>query len=86
MLGLAELRRVVKPGGRVLLMEHVRAEHAAVGFMMDLLNPLAVRLTGANINRRTVDNVKRSGLQLESAETLGMNGIVKLIIARVPGS
>ncbi len=84
-LGLRELRRVVKPGGRVLLMEHVRSEQPVVGYLMDLLNPLAVRVTGANINRRTVDNVRQSGLQLVSVETLGMNGIVKLVTARVPG-
>lgn len=84
-LGLCELRRVVKPGGRVLLIEHVRSEQAIMGYVMDLLNPLAVRVTGANINRRTVDNVKQIGLQLVSVETLDMNGIVKLITARVPG-
>jgi ubiquinone/menaquinone biosynthesis C-methylase UbiE len=84
-LGLRELRRTVRPGGRVLLIEHVRSEQPLVGYLMDLLNPVAVHITGANINRRTVDNVKKSGLQLVSAGTLGMNGIVKLITARVPG-
>ena len=51
---------------------------------MDLLNPLAVRMMGANINRRTVDNVRLAGLEIERVEDLGMGGIFKLIVARVP--
>jgi ubiquinone/menaquinone biosynthesis C-methylase UbiE len=59
--GLREALRVLKPGGRVLLLEHVRSENAIVGKAMDLVNPIAVRLSGANINRRTVENVRAAG-------------------------
>lgn len=38
---------------------------------------------GANINRRTVENVQKSGLVLEKIEDLGMGGIFKLILGRV---
>ena len=82
-LGLSEIRRVVKPGGQVLLLEHMRSENQIVGTLMDIINPLVVRLTGANINRRTVENVQKSGLVLEKVEDLGMGGIFKLILARV---
>ena len=82
-LGLRELKRVVRPGGRVLLLEHTRSENETLGLVMDALNPLVVRMMGANINRRTVENVQKSGLVLESVEDLGMGGIFKLIHARV---
>lgn len=82
-LGLSEIRRVVKPGGQVLLLEHVRIANQVAGLIMDILNPLVVRLMGANINRRTVENVKKSGLELEKIEDLGMGGMIKLIVARV---
>jgi len=82
-LGLSEIRRVVKPGGQVLLLEHMRSENQIVGALMDILNPLVVRMMGANINRRTVENVQESGLVLEKVENLGMGGIFKLILARV---
>ena len=49
---------------------------------MDLLNPLIVRLWGANINRPTVENVKRAGLEIENIENLGPMQMVKLIVAR----
>jgi len=82
-LGLSEIKRVVKPGGQVLLLEHMRSANQIVGTLMDILNPLVVRLMGANINRRTVENVQKSGLVLEKVEDLGIGGIFKLILARV---
>ena len=81
-LGLTELGRVVKPGGRILLLEHTCAANPILGTLMDLLNPLVVNIVGANINRHTVENVRRSGLELEQVEELDGAGIFKLIVAR----
>lgn len=80
-LGLREAARVLKPGGRLLLLEHMRAATPLLGALMDLFNPVVVRMMGANINRRTAENVQRSGLQLLQVEELGMGGIFKLIVA-----
>ena len=82
-LGLKEIKRVVKPGGQVLLLEHMRIENRFAGLIMDIINPLVVRVMGANINRRTVENVQRSGLALEKVEDLGMGGMFRMIVARV---
>jgi ubiquinone/menaquinone biosynthesis C-methylase UbiE len=81
-LGLRELKRVVRPGGQVLLLEHMRSANPVLGALMDTVNPFVVRMIGANINRRTVENVRASGLSVESVEDLGMGGIFKLIVAR----
>ena len=80
-LGLREIARVVKPGGQVLLLEHMPAANPLLGLFMDVLNPVVVRMMGANINRRTVQNVQTSGLLLIRAEDMGLGGIVKLIVA-----
>lgn len=82
-LGLNEIRRVVRPGGQILLLEHIRSTNQIVGTLMDVINPFVVRVMGANINRRTVGNVQKSGLVLEWVENLGMGGIFNLILARV---
>jgi phosphatidylethanolamine/phosphatidyl-N-methylethanolamine N-methyltransferase len=81
--GLAELGRVVKPGGDIWLLEHVRVDKPVIGTLMDILNPLVVPLMGANINRRTVENVRTAGLEIVSLEHPG-GALVKLIHAR-PG-
>jgi len=67
-LGLSELRRVLVPGGQLLLLEHVLSHRPLLRSAMDLVNPLVVRMMGANINRETVENVRRAGfteLQVE---------------------
>lgn len=83
-LGLRELKRVVKPGGAVLLLEHMRSPNPFLGTVMDVLNPLIVRMMGANINRQTVENVRKAGLEIEQVEDLGAGGTFKMIITRVP--
>jgi hypothetical protein len=64
-LGLKELRRVVKSGGEILLLEHVRIDKPVIGFIMDIMNPIVLYLIGANINRTTVENVEKAGLCIE---------------------
>lgn len=80
--GLRELRRVVKPSGQILLLEHVRIDKPIIGWLMDRLNPLVVRIMGANINRRTLENVKKARLHIESVEHLGLMKMVKMISAK----
>ena len=84
--GLRELGWVVRLGGDIWLLEHVRSEKRIAGAIMDAFNPVVVRLMGANINRRTVENVKLAGLDVVSVEDAN-GGIVKLIHARpAPGT
>lgn len=79
-LGLKELRRVCKPEGKLIFLEHIRSEKKMIGAIMDVLNPLVVRLIGANINRRTLENMESAQLNLEQVATEGME-ILKFIIA-----
>lgn len=79
--GLAEMRRVVRPGGQVLLLEHVRAANPLLGRLMDVLNPLVVQRMGANINRRTIENVRAAGLKLVDLQRLSAFGIFILVEA-----
>ena len=83
--GLRELGRVVRPDGQILLLEHVRIDRPVIGTLMDVLAPLVVRLNGANINRRTVENVCAAGLQIDRIEDLDDMGMFKLVFARSKG-
>jgi len=78
--GLKELRRVCRPGGRLILLEHMRPENVILGHIFDLLNWLVIRMTGANINRRTVDNIQAAGWRIQTTENL-FSDIVRWIEA-----
>ena len=58
--GLKELYRVLKPGGAMLMFEHVRSRKPLLGLALDFLN-LATRYIGPAMNRDTVGNVQRAG-------------------------
>jgi ubiquinone/menaquinone biosynthesis C-methylase UbiE len=68
--GLRELLRVCKPGGRLLLIEHMRPESFVLGLIFDVLNPMVVRMMGANINRRTTNNIRSAGWNIQLEEDL----------------
>lgn len=82
-LGLAEVLRVLKPGGQLLMLEHVRSRMPVLRELMDVLNPLVVRMVGANINRETVETIRRTGFTgLQASDKL--LDILKLITAYAP--
>ena len=62
--GLEELKRVMKPGGKLLMFEHVRSNVFWMGPMMDLLTYVS-RKVGPDLNRRTKENVIRAGFKLK---------------------
>jgi ubiquinone/menaquinone biosynthesis C-methylase UbiE len=80
-LGMREMGRVVKPGGNIFFLEHMRSENPVIGKIMDWVNPVIVRRMGANINRRTVENIREAGLIIDQIEDIGGGGIIKLISA-----
>ena len=79
--GLKEVGRVCKPGGKIVLLEHVLSANRVIAWLMNLVNPVIVRLMGPNINRRTVENADKSGLKVAGVTDLAF-GIFKLIEAR----
>lgn len=78
--GLRELRRVCMPEGRLLLLEHMKPGNLILGWLFDLLNPVVVRIMGANINRKTTDNVRKAGWKIQVEEKLAWD-IVRWIEA-----
>lgn len=77
----AELRRVVRPGGMVVLLEHVRPR-GILGLFFDLLNVLTVPLFDDHVNRRTAKLVSEAGLEVVDVKSR-LLGIINLIKCRV---
>lgn len=78
---LAELRRVVRAGGKIVLLDHVRPR-GLLGFVFDLMNFLTVPLFGDHMNRRTSELAKSAGLEVICVEKHA-RGIINLITCRV---
>ena len=78
--GLKELYRVCKPGGKVILLEHVLSSNPFFAKLMNFLNPVIVTMAGANINRKTVEIVSQSGFQSVQVDQIS-GDIVKLMTA-----
>jgi ubiquinone/menaquinone biosynthesis C-methylase UbiE len=66
---LAEVWRVLKPGGQFLFLEHGRHADAAVAKWQDRLNPLwGAVFDGCHINRDIAQLVNAAGLELNSID------------------
>jgi len=81
--GLKEIRRVCKPDGKIIMIEHVRSENKVIGLLMDIFNPVTLNLYGANINRRTVNNVKTAGFTKVDVIDLAGDIVKKIVINNI---
>ena len=81
---LAEIGRVLRPGGRLLLLEHVRGQTPWTRRLTDGLHPLWFALQGeCHLNRETAATVAAAGFRVERAESHG-RGLLQLIQAIAP--
>ena len=66
---LAELMRVLKPGGYFYFLEHGRSPDRAVAKWQDRLNPIQLRLGGGcNLNRPISDRIRAAGFCLDALD------------------
>jgi ubiquinone/menaquinone biosynthesis C-methylase UbiE len=72
---LKEMRRVLKPGGRYVFIEHGRADADSTARWQDRVNPLWNRMCdGCNINRKIDRLVEEGGFELESLDRFRAKG------------
>ncbi len=64
--GMSEIRRVLKPGGSLLMIEHVRARGAIIAAIQTLVTPLTRLMVGnCHWNRDTERTVREAGFIIE---------------------
>ena len=80
---VAEVRRVLRPGGRFLLLEHVRSPLLPIRTAERLLEPLMLRFEADHLTREPLDNLRAEGFAIERLERSKL-GIVERVAARKP--
>jgi ubiquinone/menaquinone biosynthesis C-methylase UbiE len=80
---VAEVWRVLRPGGHLLLLEHVRSPLGPVRAVQSFLDMFTVRLEGDHLVREPLDQLKAFGFEVERVERRKL-GIVERVAARRP--
>lgn len=80
--GLAEVRRVLAPGGELRMIEHVRHPRPALARLQDLVQPAWTRITGGcRPNRDTEANVEKAGFAIDRSSR-SADGVMRRFVAR----
>jgi ubiquinone/menaquinone biosynthesis C-methylase UbiE len=80
---IAEMKRVLRPGGRLLLLDHVAAAPRPARAVQWPLERIAIPLGGEHLRRRPLRQVQAAGFQIERRERSKL-GIVERLVARKP--
>jgi ubiquinone/menaquinone biosynthesis C-methylase UbiE len=81
---LAEMHRVLRPGGRLVLADHVRARSAVGRAIQRAVEIGSVRFAGEHFRRRPGDDLDAIGFVIQRRERFGPSGIVERILAEKP--
>jgi ubiquinone/menaquinone biosynthesis C-methylase UbiE len=80
---VSEAKRVLRPGGRFLLLEHVRSPIHSVRLGQRLLEPLMVRFEGDHLLREPLEHLRAEEFEIEQLLRSKL-GIVERVAARKP--
>ena len=80
---IAEMRRVLRPGGRLLLIDHVVGSPGWVRALQWLIERVTIPLGGEHLRRRPLLQVRAAGFEVEHSHRSKL-GIVERVAARKP--
>jgi len=84
-VGIAEMKRVLRPGGRLLLLDHVGSTWPPIYAVQRLVERFTIRSAGEHMTRRQLPLVQAAGFIIEEAERLKA-GTMERVAARKPAT
>ena len=83
---LRELRRVLRPGGQLLFIEHVRSGDTRLAHSQDRMNGINRFVVGCDCNRPTLDSIREAGLTVTRAEHMTLPKVFRFVSPAIVGS
>ena len=78
---VAEMKRVLKPGGRLILVDHIRSAVKPIYWGQKIVELFSVRIDGDHMTRRPLEQVKEEGFEVVERERYGLGAMVERLVA-----
>lgn len=79
---LKEMRRVLKPSGELISLEHVHSDYPYIDFVEHLINPVLFFVLGDHATRHTVKNIEKAGFTIKEEKKLAFKDVFRKIRAK----
>lgn len=78
---VGEMKRVLRPGGKLVLVDHIRSSLKPVLWLQKLIEFFSMRIEGEHMTRRPLEEVEAHGFTVTQRDRLGPGAVVERLVA-----